>query len=63
MAAKTAVVDVAFSPDGKRLAISPEGVPARLWSVSTRHRVGKPISPANDRFGLLVEFSPNGSRR
>jgi len=38
VAGKEAAVDVAFSPDGKRLAISTEGAPARLWSVSTRHR-------------------------
>jgi WD40 repeat protein len=44
---------LAFSPDGKTLAV---GEPFRLWDVSSRKPLGSPLSGGSE--GL--EFSPNG---
>jgi WD40 repeat protein len=51
-----AVVDVAFSPDGKSLVSSSFDGTVRLWDVTTHRQVGRPLTG-----GGLVALSPNGT--
>ena len=54
-----AVGSVAFSPDGKTLAIGDEDGTVRLWDVVTGQQIG---SPLNSKDGPVdsVAFSPDG---
>ena len=54
------VIDVRFSPDGRRLATASRDKSARLWDVAT----GLPISePLRHGGGVIrVRFSPDGQR-
>ena len=55
---------MAFSPDGKILAIGDLDSTARLWDVATRHQIGRPLSGGPNGGGsswvTLVAFSPDG---
>ncbi len=55
---KDMVADVAFSPDGKTLALASLGGSVQLWDVAT----GKLLEPLNGHSGavLALAFSPDG---
>ncbi len=71
-AGRVAVWQIAFSPDGRRLAVAvdPNGVEGfhgqqrqgevQLWDVASRSRVGRGIAPAGGSV-LSVAFSPDGT--
>jgi WD40 repeat protein len=54
-----AIDSIAFSPDGKLLALGSDSGPIRLWDVATGHPVGPPLTGhLNSAQG--VTFSPDG---
>ena len=54
------VADVAFSPDGKRLAACGGGGEIRIWDVASRET---PVTwPSQSRYGDCLAFSPDGKR-
>ena len=54
------VADVAFSPNGKRLAACGGGGEIRIWDVASRET---PVTwPSQSRFGECMAFSPDGKR-
>lgn len=56
---KSAATSVAFSPDGKTLAVGGGGGMLRLWDVATRLQLGAPL--AGHKNGVRsVAFSPDG---
>ena len=52
------IYSVAFSPDGKVLAISSGDGTVRLWDVATRQQIGRPLTRTGDVSS--VAFSPDG---
>ncbi|MET8161709.1 WD40 repeat domain-containing protein [Sphaerisporangium sp. NPDC005289] len=60
------VVDVAFSPDGTRIATAGDDGTVRLWDAGARKQIGAPLNePDNDESAVAlgaVAFSPDGAR-
>jgi WD40 repeat protein len=57
-----AVFDVAFSPDGTRLASAGGGDDTvRIWDVKSGKEIGEPLKGATDTL-MSVNFSPDGRR-
>ncbi|MBL8814922.1 MAG: hypothetical protein JNL58_02745 [Planctomyces sp.] len=54
------LVDLAFSPDGKSVAVSSEGSPAQIWNVSTQELVGT-LGDTSQRASTVI-FSNDGRR-
>ena len=54
-----AVSSVAFSPDGKILAIGDRDGTVRLWDLATGRQLGSPLSSKDGPVGS-VAFSPDG---
>ncbi|MCW2652645.1 MAG: hypothetical protein JWR32_3621 [Mycobacterium sp.] len=56
-----AVISVAFSPDGHRLATASADTTVRLWNPDTGQRVGQPLTGHTNSV-TSVAFSPDGHR-
>lgn len=54
------VNSVAFSPDGKVLAVADQSNLITLWDVATRQRIGEPLKGHTD-FVKWLTFSPDGN--
>lgn len=59
IASGDSVESVAFSPDGRTLATSGDGV--RLWDVATRRQVGETVT-GQEGTAHTVQFSPDGKK-
>jgi len=55
------VISLAFSPDGRWLAVSSNGRNCRLWDVATRHEIAEfDVRAGADEIYAAVAFSPKG---
>jgi len=54
------ISDVAFSPDGRRLAVAGNDDSVTVWDVATRTRVGEPLRPRPGFPASSPAFSPDG---
>jgi WD40 repeat protein len=54
------IYSVAFSPDGKTLAIGSADSRARLWDVATGRQIGHPLLTSKRSPIVSVAFSPDG---
>jgi serine/threonine-protein kinase len=50
-----------FSPDGKRIAVTVDPRPSRIWIVDLEHATAEPLSPDGGH-GIVSVWSPDGKR-